>query len=69
MAPAGYARLQRDFTSSLLDSIDRGISQLVDADMEKESTRLQALEVQTQMAMQALSIANASPKAVLQLFA
>lgn len=61
--------LQRDFTSSLLDSIDRGISQLVDADMEKESTRLQALEVQTQMAMQALSIANASPKAVLQLFA
>ena len=60
---------QRDFASKLLDSINRGISQLVDTDMEKASTRLRALEVQTQLATQALSIANAAPRAMLHLFA
>ncbi|RUU52138.1 flagellin, partial [Mesorhizobium sp. M2C.T.Ca.TU.002.02.1.1] len=38
--------LQKTFTTSLMDSIDRGVGQLVDADMNKESTRLQALQVQ-----------------------
>jgi flagellin len=61
--------LQRDFTSSMLDSIDRGISQLVDADMEKESSRLKAMNVQMQLAIQALSIANSAPNSLLQLFA
>ena len=50
--------LQRTFTQSLMDSIDRGVGQLVDADMNKESTRLQALQVQQQLGIQALSIAN-----------
>ncbi|TIU19897.1 MAG: flagellin, partial [Mesorhizobium sp.] len=40
--------LQKTFTQSLMDSIDRGVGQLVDADMNKESTRLQALQVQQQ---------------------
>ena len=38
--------LQLDFVSALQDSIDRGVSTLVDADMNEESTRLQALQVQ-----------------------
>src|SRR5690606_10262686 len=38
--------MQKDFVSKLMDSIDRGVGQLVDADMNKESTRLQALQVQ-----------------------
>jgi len=60
--------LQKTFTSSLMDSIDRGIGQLVDADMNKESTRLQALQVQQQLGIQALSIANSNAQSVLSLF-
>ncbi len=60
--------LQKTFTTSLMDSIDRGIGQLVDADMNKESTRLQALQVQQQLGIQALSIANSSSQSILSLF-
>lgn len=60
--------LQQDFTSSLMDAIDRGISTLIDADMNEESTRLQALQVQQQLGIQALSIANSSSQNILALF-
>jgi len=60
--------LQKTFTQSLMDSIDRGVGQLVDADMNKESTRLQALQVQQQLGVQALSIANGSSQSILSLF-
>jgi len=60
--------LQTEFISSLRDAIDRGIGQLVDADMNEESTRLQALQVQSQLGIQALSIANQSSQNVLSLF-
>jgi flagellin len=59
---------QKTFTTSLMDSIDRGVGQLVDADMNKESTRLQALQVQQQLGIQALSIANSSTQSILSLF-
>ncbi|RWC43680.1 MAG: flagellin [Mesorhizobium sp.] len=60
--------LQKTFTQSLIDSIDRGVGQLVDADMNKESTRLQALQVQQQLGIQALSIANSASQSILSLF-
>ena len=60
--------MQKDFVSKLMDSIDRGVGQLVDADMNKESTRLQALQVQQQLGIQALSIANANSQSILSLF-
>lgn len=60
--------LQNTFTQSLIDSIDRGIGQLVDADMNYESTRLQALQVQQQLGIEALSIANANAQNILSLF-
>jgi flagellin len=60
--------LQKTFTTSLMDSIDRGVGQLVDADMNKESTRLQALQVQQQLGVQSLSIANSNAQQVLSLF-
>jgi flagellin len=60
--------LQKEFTTSLMDSIDRGVGQLVDADMNKESTRLQALQVQQQLGIQALSIANSNSQSILSLF-
>ena len=59
---------QKTFTTSLMDSIDRGVGQLVDADMNKESTRLQALQVQQQLGIQALSIANGNSQSILSLF-
>ena len=60
--------LQQDFVKALTDSLDRGIGQLVDADMNKESTRLQALQVQQQLGIQALSIANSGSQSILSLF-
>jgi flagellin len=60
--------LQQSFVKTLTDSLDRGIGQLVDADMNAESTRLQALQVQQQLGTQALSIANAGSQSILTLF-
>ena len=60
--------LQKTFTTSLMDSIERGVGQLVDADMNKESTRLQALQVQQQLGIQSLSIANSNAQSILSLF-
>ena len=59
---------QKSFLSNLSDSIDKGVGALVDADMNKESTRLQALQVQQQLGVQALSIANGSSQSILSLF-
>jgi flagellin len=60
--------LQKDFAKSLIDTLQTGISQLVDADMNEESTKLQALQVKQQLGVQALSIANASSQSILRLF-
>ncbi|RST87152.1 flagellin [Aquibium carbonis] len=60
--------LQVDFVSNLMDAIDRGVGSLVDANMNEESTRLQALQVQQQLGIQGLSIANASVQGILSLF-
>ena len=60
--------LQSDFVSNLMDAINRGVGQLVDADMTEESTRLQALQTQQQLGIQALSIANSSTQSLLSLF-
>ncbi|MGT2464323.1 flagellin [Mesorhizobium atlanticum] len=60
--------LQKTFTSSLMDSHDRGVGQLVDADMNKESTRLQASVAASSLASRPLSIANGSSQSILSLF-
>lgn len=56
------------FVSKLTDVLNTGIGNLVDADLAKESARLQALQVQQQLGAQALSIANQQPQIVLSLF-
>ncbi len=56
------------FVSKLNDVLETGIGNLVDADMAKESARLQALQVQQQLGAQALSIANSTPQVILSLF-
>ncbi|MBN2740953.1 MAG: flagellin [Rhodobacteraceae bacterium] len=59
---------QSDFISNLSDSLKTGIGALVDADMEEASARLQALQTQQQLGIQALSIANQQPQNILSLF-
>jgi len=59
---------QMQFVESLTDTLDSGISSMVDADMEEEAARLQAYQVQQQLATQSLSIANRAPQNILSLF-
>lgn len=59
---------QTTFTSKLSDVIDGGIGNLVDADLAKESAKLQALQVKQQLGVQALSIANQAPQTITSLF-
>ncbi|MEP2532353.1 flagellin [Shimia sp.] len=59
---------QSEFVSKLTDSLKTGIGSMVDADMEETSARLQALQVQQQLATQSLSIANQAPQSILSLF-
>ena len=61
-------KTQSDFVSALMTAIDMGVGALVDADMNEESTKLQALQVQQQLGIQALSIANQNSQTVLSLF-
>lgn len=64
----GRIKLQKDFVKALMDAIDRGVGQLIDADLNEESTRLQALQTQQQLGVQSLSIANQSSQTILSLF-
>ena len=59
---------QNDFVGTLTDLMKTGIGSLVDADMEEASARLQALQTQQQLGIQALSIANQAPSSILALF-
>lgn len=60
--------IQRSFTDKLTDVLERGIGNLVDADLAKASAELQALQVKQQLGIQALSIANRTPQILLGLF-
>lgn len=59
---------QMEFVDALTDNLDVGVSAMVDADMEQEAARLQAYQVQQQLATQSLAIANQSPQNILSLF-
>jgi flagellin len=56
------------FVGELQDSLNRGIGNLVDADLAEESAKLQSLQVKQQLGLQALSIANSAPQTLLGLF-
>ncbi|KCZ65321.1 hypothetical protein HY36_02745 [Hyphomonas atlantica] len=59
---------QGEFVQTLIDSMTSGIGAMVDADIEAASAKLQALQVQQQLGVQALSIANSNPQTLLSLF-
>ncbi|KQS77416.1 hypothetical protein ASG25_03730 [Rhizobium sp. Leaf384] len=60
--------LQTRFTETLVETIGKGIGQLVDADMNETSARLKALQAQEQLAIQALAISNADAGNIMSLF-
>ena len=59
---------QLTFVGKLQDTITAGVGNLVDADLAKESARLQALQTKQQLGIQALSIANSASSSLLGLF-
>jgi flagellin len=64
----GRIQTQSEYVSKIMDGLKSGIGALVDADMEEASAELQALQVQQQFGIQALSIANQAPQNILALF-
>ncbi|WP_306016719.1 flagellin [Oceanicaulis sp. MMSF_3324] len=60
--------VHKSFVGKLSDSLEKGIGNLVDADLAKESARLQSLQVKQQLGTQALSIANSAPSNILGYF-
>ncbi|MEQ8432810.1 MAG: flagellin [Oceanicaulis sp.] len=60
--------VHKTFVGKLSDSLEKGIGNLVDADLAKESARLQSLQVKQQLGIQALSIANSAPSTILGYF-
>ena len=67
-AQAKQIEAHTTFVSKLTDTLEAGVGNLVDADLARESARLQALQVQQQLGVQALSIANQAPQVILSLF-
>jgi flagellin len=59
---------QGDFVKSLQDVLTEGVGTLVDANLAEESAMLQAAQTRQQLGIQALSIANQGPSAILGLF-
>ncbi|MBL4538567.1 MAG: flagellin [Oceanicaulis sp.] len=60
--------VHKSFVGKLSDALEKGIGNLVDADLAKESARLQSLQVKQQLGTQALSIANSAPSSILGYF-
>jgi flagellin len=67
-AQAKQIEAHGNFVTKLVDTLESGIGNLVDADLAKESANLQALQVKQQLGLQALSIANQAPQIILSLF-
>ncbi|MBV6632157.1 MAG: flagellin [Alphaproteobacteria bacterium] len=59
---------QIDFNTAIQDAVEEGLGSLVDADLARESARLQALQTKQQLSIQTLSIANQNPTILLSLF-
>jgi flagellin len=63
-----YLEAQMSYNKEKLDALETGLGSLIDADLAKESAKLQALQIRQQLGTQALGIANQSPQGLLSLF-
>ncbi|MFN8926145.1 MAG: flagellin [Rhodospirillales bacterium] len=59
---------QVNFNAALLKASEEALGFIVDADLAKESSRLQSLQIRQQLGTQTLGIANQSPQTLLGLF-
>jgi flagellin len=59
---------QISFNKEKTDALESGLGALVDADLAKESAKLQSLQIRQQLGTQSLSIANQAPQSLLSLF-
>jgi flagellin len=60
--------LQTTFLEQISDATEEGLGNIVDADLARESAKLTALQVQQQLSVQTLGIANQRPQSLLGLF-
>jgi flagellin len=67
-AASNYVDNQTSYNNDKIDSLNAGLGALVDADLAKESAKLQSLQIRQQLGTQALSIANQAPQSLLSLF-
>ncbi|MCX7377270.1 MAG: flagellin [Alphaproteobacteria bacterium] len=67
-AASNYVDNQISYNNDKMDSLNGGLGSLIDADLAKESAKLQALQIRQQLGTQALSIANQAPQSLLSLF-
>ncbi|MBE9606623.1 flagellin [Acetobacteraceae bacterium H6797] len=65
---SNYIDKQISYNNEKMDSLNSGLGALVDADLAKESAKLQALQIRQQLGTQSLSIANQAPQALMSLF-
>lgn len=65
---SNYIDNQVKYNKDKADSLEGGLGALIDADLAKESAKLQALQIRQQLGSQALSISNQSPQMLLSLF-
>jgi flagellin len=63
-----YVENQITYNSKKGDAMTDGLGALVDADLAKESSNLQALQTRQQLGVQTLSLANQGPQILLSLF-
>jgi len=63
-----FVENQMLYNSKKMDALDGGLGALVDADLAKESSVLEALKVRQQLGVQTLGLANQGPQALLGLF-
>lgn len=59
---------QMKFNSAVQDALETSVGAIVDADLAKESARLQSLQIKQQLGSSALGIANQSPSILASLF-
>lgn len=65
---SNYLDAQIAYNKEKVDSLESGLGALIDADLAKESARLQSLQIRQQLGTQSLSIANQAPQTLLSLF-
>jgi flagellin len=65
---ARYIDAQIGYNSNKVDAMEGGLGALIDADLARESVRLQALQIRQQLGSQTLSIANQAPQFLMSLF-